>query len=249
MEKDNLRNRKRHSLGFMRTRLVLLDFVLGNQDLAYFETEQEKVNFFCQELGISKEYLPATVYEGAAPDQKTIRYFVDKFPLFAAPPFPGLPPVVTFSYVDAGFERPSQFASHLAAYQPLFRQLNGLRFLYIATQEAYFHGIGSVSSPSSGDRWNLMYRAKSFGISGSAGSGTTTNTSFRSRRILSSSRTHGNAFGLRTSSAFTNHGAPASLLSRNCGRKSRSGRPSPPSFLTRIWFAEIAPFDRRCWPR
>ena len=141
MEKDNLRNRKRHSLGFMRTRLVLLDFVLANQDLAYFETEQEKVNFFCQELGISKEYLPATVYEGAAPDQKTIRYFVDKFPLFAAPPFPGLPPVVTFSYVDAGFERPSRFASHLNADQPLFRQLNGLRFLYIAMQEAYFHGI------------------------------------------------------------------------------------------------------------
>ena len=83
MEKDNLRNRKRHSLGFMRTRLVLLDFVLSN--LAYFETEQDKVNFFCQELSISKEYLPATVYEGAAPDQKTIRYFVDKFPLF---PFP-----------------------------------------------------------------------------------------------------------------------------------------------------------------
>ena len=141
MEKDNLRNRKRHSLGFMRTRLVLLDFVLGNLDLAYFETEQEKVNFFCQDLGISKEYLPATVYEGAAPDQKTIRHFVDKFPLFAAPPFPGLPPVVTFSYVDAGFERPPQFASHLAAYQSLFRQLNSLRFLYIATQEAYFHGI------------------------------------------------------------------------------------------------------------
>jgi len=141
MDKDNLRNRKRHSLGFMRTRLVLLDFVLANQDLAYFETEQEKVNFFCQELGISKEYLPATVYEGATPDQKTIRYFVDKFPLFLAPPFPGLPPVVTFSYVDAGFERPPQFASHLAAYQSLFRQLNSLRFLYIATQEAYFHGI------------------------------------------------------------------------------------------------------------
>src|SRR5215831_283084 len=118
MEKDNLRNRKRHSLGFMRTRLVLLDFVLGNQNLGCFETEQEKVNFFCQELGISKEYLPATVYEGAAPDQRNIRYFVDKFPLFVAPPFPGVPPVVTLSYVDAGFERPSQFASHLAAYKP-----------------------------------------------------------------------------------------------------------------------------------
>ena len=141
MEKDNLRNRKRHSLSFMRTRLVLLDFVLANQDLAYLETEQDKVNFFRQELGVSNEYLPGTVYEGAAADQKTIRYFVDKFPLFLAPPLPGLPPVVTFSYVDAGFERPTHFASHLAAYQRLFRQLNGLRFLYIATQEAYFHGV------------------------------------------------------------------------------------------------------------
>jgi hypothetical protein len=178
MEKDNLRNRKRHSLGFMRTRLVLLDFVLGNQDLAYFETEQDKVNFFCQELGISKEYLPATVYEGAAPDQKTIRYFVDKFPLFVAPPFLGVPPVVTFSYVDAGFERPSLFASHLAAYQPLFRQLNSLRFLYIATQEACFHGVAERFQ-SIDDRWNLTYRVKSSGISGFAGSGTTTNTSSR----------------------------------------------------------------------
>src|SRR6516225_6415946 len=119
MEKDNLRNRKRHSLGFMRTRLVLLDFVLANQGPAYLETEQDKVNFFCQELGVSKEFLPARVYEGAAPDQKAIRYFVDKFPLFVAPPFPGVPPVVTFSYVDAGFARPCHFASHLAAYHPL----------------------------------------------------------------------------------------------------------------------------------
>jgi len=125
----------------MRTRLVLLDFVLANQELAYFDMEQEKVNFFCQELGISREYLPATVYEGTAPDQKTIRYFVDKFPLFVAPPFADVPPVVTFSYVDPGFGRSSHFASHLAAYQPLFRQLGSFRFLYIAAQRAYFHGI------------------------------------------------------------------------------------------------------------
>src|SRR5215468_382052 len=66
MDKDNLRNRKRHSLGFMRTRLALLDFVLANPHLTYFETEQDKVNFFCNELGISKDCLPAKVYEGSA---------------------------------------------------------------------------------------------------------------------------------------------------------------------------------------
>jgi hypothetical protein len=141
MDNDNLRNRKRHSFEFMRTRLILLDFILANQEFAYFETERDKVNFFCNELGISKDCLPAKVYEGAAPDQQTTRYFVDKFPLFLAPPLPGAPPVVTFSYIDSGFARPSSFASHLAAYRPLLQQLNNFRFLYIAAREAYFHGV------------------------------------------------------------------------------------------------------------
>src|SRR5271168_896852 len=44
IDKDNLRNRRRHSFDFIRTRLVLLDFILNNQDLAYFETEQDKVS-------------------------------------------------------------------------------------------------------------------------------------------------------------------------------------------------------------
>jgi len=140
MDKDNLRNRKRHSFEFMRTRLVLLDFILANQEFPYFESEQDKVDFFCNQLGIPKDFLPAKVYEGAAPDQQTIRYFVDKFPLFLAPPLPGLPPVVTFSYVQPGFERPAAFASHLATYGRLFQQLNTFRFLYIAANKAYFHG-------------------------------------------------------------------------------------------------------------
>jgi hypothetical protein len=140
MGKDNLRHRKRHSFDFIRTRLVLLDFILANQDLTYFETEQDKVSFFCKQLGLSQDCLPAKVYEGAALGEQTIRYFIDKFPLFVAAPSPGTPPVVTFSYVDSGFERPSSFASHISAYQLLFRQLNSFRFLYIAAKEAYFRG-------------------------------------------------------------------------------------------------------------
>jgi len=139
MDKDNLRNRKRHSFEFMSTRLLLLDFILANQEFAYFETEQDKVDFFCSQLGISKECLPAKVYEGAIPNQQTIRYFVDKFPLFLAPPLPGVPPVVTFSYVDSGFERPSSFVAHLATYGRLLQQLNTFRFLYIAANRTRFH--------------------------------------------------------------------------------------------------------------
>ena len=49
--------------------------------------------------------------------------------------------MVTFSYIDSGFSRPSSFASHLAAYRLLLQKLNNFRFLYIAAKEAYFHGV------------------------------------------------------------------------------------------------------------
>jgi len=138
MEKDNLRNRRRHSFEFIRIRLLLLDFILANQDLAYFETEQAKVNFFCETMGLSKDSFPAKVYEGRPGSQPTVRYFVDKFPLFLAPPLAEASPVVTFSYVDSGFQTPSGFLTHLAAYQRLFRQLGSFRFLCIAAKDAYF---------------------------------------------------------------------------------------------------------------
>ena len=140
IDKDNLRNRKRHSFDFMRTRLLLLDFILSNQEYTYFETEQEKVHFFCKELRIPVGSLPAKVYEGASPDRQTIRHFVDKFPLFLASPLGGRAPVVTFSYIDSGFRRPFNFASHLATYRSLFQQLESFRFVYVAAKEAYFHG-------------------------------------------------------------------------------------------------------------
>ncbi len=138
IDKDNLRNRKRHSFDFMRGRLVLLDFILANQDLNYFETEQDKVRFFCGEMGIPKDALPAKVYEGGLDGKPTLRYFVDKFPMFLASPFSGAPPVATLSYVDSGFETSSHFVAHLAAYHSLFRELKTFRFLYIASKDAYF---------------------------------------------------------------------------------------------------------------
>ena len=61
---------------------MLLDFILANQELTYLETEQEKVRFFCEELGISKDSLPAKIYEGGPHCKPTLRYFIDKFPSF-----------------------------------------------------------------------------------------------------------------------------------------------------------------------
>jgi hypothetical protein len=101
IEKDNLRNRRKHSFEYIRTRLVLLDFILADPEVEYLETEQDKVTFFCEKQGIAKEFLPGRVYEGGPGSRPTLRYFVDKFPMFIAAPFSGPPPVVTFSYVDS----------------------------------------------------------------------------------------------------------------------------------------------------
>ena len=46
--------------------------------------------------------------------------------------------MVTFSYVDSGFQTTVCFLTHLAAYQRTFRQLATFRFLYIAAKDAYF---------------------------------------------------------------------------------------------------------------
>ena len=69
----------------MRTKLATLDFVLGHLDYRYLETQDEKVAYFCKELGIARFVLPVKHYAGATRERTTDRYFVDKFPMFFSP--------------------------------------------------------------------------------------------------------------------------------------------------------------------
>src|SRR5439155_1247049 len=80
--RENLRNRRAHSLEHIRTRLVALDFILAHLQYEYLETEDDKLNYFCQQLDLPKELLPRKLYSGAVHNRTTERYFVDKFPQF-----------------------------------------------------------------------------------------------------------------------------------------------------------------------
>lgn len=102
IDKDNVRNRRGHSFDYIRTRLVQMDFLLENPGHDFLETESDKVHLFCESLAVPKDVLPAKVYEGGPDSHPTVRYFVDKFPLFLAAPLAGASPVVTFGYVDSG---------------------------------------------------------------------------------------------------------------------------------------------------
>jgi hypothetical protein len=135
---DNVRYRHQHSFDYIRTRLVQMDFLLENPAHDYLETERDKVNLFCESLAVPKDALPARVYEGGPRSSPTVHYFVDKFPLFLAPPISGASPVVTFGFVDSGPGSPWSFAAYLAAYQGLFGHLNSFRLLYIAPRATDF---------------------------------------------------------------------------------------------------------------
>src|SRR3989442_13233482 len=65
MVRENLRHRREHSVEHIRTRLVILDFVLAHLAYRYLETEADKVDYFCRELHISKAFLPAKRYTAA----------------------------------------------------------------------------------------------------------------------------------------------------------------------------------------
>jgi len=134
---SKLRNRRRHAREFVLTRLVLLDFVLENQQHDYLESEQAKVAYFCEQLGLPRQTLPVKAYHGSSRPEPTLRYFVDKYPLFFASDACSSP-VVTFSYVDPGYAGIAGFANHLSAYTPLLRSLPRFRFLYIANSAANF---------------------------------------------------------------------------------------------------------------
>jgi hypothetical protein len=138
IDKDSLPNRRRHSFDYIRTRLVQMDFLLENPAHDFLETENDKIKLFCESLSVPKDHLPARVYDGGPGSHPRVCYFVDKFPLFLAAPTPGASPVVTFGFVDSGSGSPWSLATHLSAYQGLFRHLKSFRFLYISPRASEF---------------------------------------------------------------------------------------------------------------
>ena len=135
--RENLRNRRRHELEYIRARIAILDFVLANPVLCYLETEADKLSFFCRELNIEARHLPSKTYLGRRTVQPTVRYFVDRFPMFLEQP-QSADRVVTFSFIQGSEASLSALVHHLQAYSSLFRELREFRFLYLSRTDAHF---------------------------------------------------------------------------------------------------------------
>ncbi len=134
-EPDN-RNRRDRQPFTIKNKLIALDYVLAHPGYRYLATEREKCEYFSGE-GILEEHLPTRRYESADKRSSTVRYFVDKFPLFVSEPSDA-PPVVSFSFIDEGLATVSRLETHLAQYACLFRALGAFRFVYVADSERPF---------------------------------------------------------------------------------------------------------------
>jgi hypothetical protein len=151
--RDNVRFRRKHSTEYIRTRLIAFDFILRNHDYTYLESEEQKLRYFCDQLGFDKKILPAKRYSGAIKDRFTDRYFVDKFPMFYNPKAPP-PPVVSFSFIDPGHESLDSFRTHMDAYVTLFTKLPQLRFYYVATRDTNFERAKKLFHGTFQRLWN-----------------------------------------------------------------------------------------------
>jgi hypothetical protein len=138
IDRENLRNQRRHSVEFIRTRLLLFDFILANQAYEYLETDKEKVRYFHREMGIPLSVLPAKAYVCRAGSESVQRYFVDKFPLFFETPDDRAACRATFSYVDAGEATLAGFTHHVDHYAPLLHRLPSVSLTYISNSTVHF---------------------------------------------------------------------------------------------------------------
>lgn len=123
--RDNARHRRQHSTNYIRSCLTVFDFIRRNHDYTYLESEEQKLRYCCGQLGIGKKILPAKRCSGAIKNSFSDRFFVDKFPMFYNP-IPPLPPMVTFNFINPGFESLDSFKKYVDAYWTLFEH-TGLR--------------------------------------------------------------------------------------------------------------------------
>ena len=138
IDRENLRNQRRHSVEFIRTRLLLFDFILTNQTYEYLETDEDKVCYFHRQLELPLRALPAKAYAWRAGSEPVLRYFVDKFPMFFETSDDRAASRVTFSYVDAGEAALAGFTHHVDLYAPLLRRLPHSCFTYISNSTVHF---------------------------------------------------------------------------------------------------------------
>lgn len=117
-------HRRIKSDAYIKSRLMVLDFMLDHLDADILFTEAAKVDFFTTQCDVKLELLPQS-YVGRP------LYFSEGFPILVSRI--GVP---RFTFFDEGQVSSSRFENFLEQYQPLFSALGASKMIYLSDTEA-----------------------------------------------------------------------------------------------------------------
>ena len=118
--RGNSQNRRIKSDAHIKSRLMVLDFVLAHLRANLLEDEAAKVDFFTTQCGVSLEFLPQR-YAGR------LLYFPDSFPILVS--HSGVP---GFTFFDEGQATVTRFERFLEQHKPLFTALGEFELLFVS---------------------------------------------------------------------------------------------------------------------
>jgi hypothetical protein len=125
-ESQNRRAKGDHEI---KTRLMVLDYILERLPEAFLCDAIEKATFFQESLGISKAHLPSSAF----PSRRgtVLIPFADRYPIYIESSLRDRRPI-QFTYFDHGTCTVKPFIRHLEKYQPLLECLTRFELTYIA---------------------------------------------------------------------------------------------------------------------
>ncbi len=116
----------------IKSRLMVLDFVLDHLGDSILDSVEAKLGFFTQTLGLNEALLPQ------APGRGT-HLFPEEFPILIDEQRS-----VRFTFIDEGALSISGFESFLRRYRAVFAALPGFELLYLADSDRNFERAGTV---------------------------------------------------------------------------------------------------------
>lgn len=136
---ENSQNRRMKSDHEIRSRMMVLDYMLDRLQERFLSTEQEKVDFFCSLPGISLSYLPKISFQPANRNGATTeRYFVERFPIAIHDDDQPNKKLARFSYFDEGAFTTKSFCSFLLRHQQLLSKVDRFALDYVALNSQNF---------------------------------------------------------------------------------------------------------------
>jgi hypothetical protein len=140
-------SQNRHTKGdrAIKTRLLSLDYVLDHPQQHFFRTEQQKLAYFRETLGIPSEKLPSVTLQSPSGNQRCC-YFPHRFPISILGATTTHPPQVSFCFVDDGIQTLHPFRRFVLSHEQLIRLVPSSEIVYVAESERNFSDAGRILS-------------------------------------------------------------------------------------------------------